>query len=380
MSDSFKCELCNLCRFTNPIQGYGNEDANIMLIGESPGMDEERYGKPFIGRDGKLLDDCLLEAELSRDDLYITNILLGRPPENRINHAWAEEALEVCPQTYLKETINRINPSVIILLGNTPLKYFHDMTEITKIRGKIISWNGIPTVPTLHPAYFLRGKINQFHLLVSDLRLAKRISLENRKVKYILTDTYDSSMEILTEIDENQPNYSIDTETTGLNVYKKQIIGISLAFDNFTGYYMPIRQRAVFGDKLEWFNDKQEDILGLVRKILEGDYKKKAMHNANYDFRMFKNDLGIITGGTIVDTMITYHLTNENTPKSLHYLSQRYPDLAGYDDKVEAMKKGKDFNMIDIPLVDMKQYAAGDAIVTWREAQRTVPILKGLMI
>lgn len=386
MSDTFRCNLCKLCRINHPVLGYGNENADIMLIGEAPGRDEVKYNKPFVGKAGKLLDECLEEAGLDRKDLYITNTILGRPPDNKIAHAWAKEALEVCPYTYLFDTIKKVKPMVIVLLGNTPLQQFHGFTGITKVRGEIRYWNGIPTIPVLHPAYFLRGKIAQSYQLVSDLRLAKKLVAAGGEPQYVLLDTFEKCMSILTNIKENVRNFAIDTETTGLNVYKDKVFGIPLAYEEFVGYYMPIRKKDIIGNDLIWTfeQEKQEKILNTLKDILLDETKIKALHNADYDLLMLENDLGIEIKGEIVDTMIMNHLVDENRPKTLHYLSQRYEDIAGYDYEVEKIKNlldsKKNIDLLEVPLKHMTKYGAGDAIVTYREAVRTVDILRNIEI
>lgn len=384
MPETFSCSLCNLCKYQDPVRGYGNKNADIMIISEAPKPNETRYGKPFVDKAGNLIDECFEKSDINRDDIFITTVLLGKPPENSMMHKWAKEALKVCPQKYLEDAIKRVNPKVIILLGNTPLNYFHGIIGIKKVRGKIMHWNGIPTIPALHPSYFLKGKIGAAHQLVSDLRLAKRLSNVEKRVEYKLVDTVEKCYDLLDKIN-NVNNFAIDTETTGLNTYKAKVFGIPISFDWYTGYYMPIRKKRIIGNGLEWFHEEKEQkwILYYLKHILADKRKAKALHNANYDLRMFNNDLGMKFKGKIVDTMITNHLLNENYPKDLSFLSTAYPDLAGYDDEVERVKSLLNKNKIDlleIPLESMRIYGAGDAIVTYREAMGSVKKLKEIKI
>lgn len=148
-----KCELCNNRK--NAITGDGIIETDIMLIGEAPGAEEDEQGKPFVGRSGKLLMQMLSEIGISRDiNLYITNTLKCRPPENR--NPKATETL-AC-KDYLEKQIEAHNPKVIILVGNFACKYFlgKDM-GISKIHGSFFKQDGRFLFPVYHPAAILRN-------------------------------------------------------------------------------------------------------------------------------------------------------------------------------------------------------------------------------
>ena len=135
----------------------GNPNSKIMLIGEAPGHDEDIQGKPFVGRSGKLLDKMLNAIELSRDKVYIANIIPWRPPNNRRP---TDNEINMC-LPMIKKHIEIINPSAILLLGSTATYALIKNSEgITKIRGKWvdIEINGkkYPMLPTFHPAFLLR--------------------------------------------------------------------------------------------------------------------------------------------------------------------------------------------------------------------------------
>ncbi len=138
----------------NLVFGEGPEDARLMLIGEAPGEDEDLSGRPFVGRAGQLLDKVLLSVGLSREHVYITNIVKHRPPGNR-NPTPAEIAAS---SDLLLEQIRVIAPQVIGTLGNVPSQYFLRTTDgITRLRGRWHDWHGIKVRPLFHPAYLLRN-------------------------------------------------------------------------------------------------------------------------------------------------------------------------------------------------------------------------------
>jgi DNA polymerase len=165
-----QCPLGNLGR-NNIVFGSGNPDSHIMLIGEGPGEQEDRTGKPFIGRSGQLLTKLLAIAGIDRNSIFISNIVKCRPPENR-----KPTPIEIatCTNLLLFEQIKIINPLVIGTLGATALEGFCTRpVKITKERGLKILWNNIPLIPTFHPAYLLRNP-SSVGLFVDDL-----IQIEN---------------------------------------------------------------------------------------------------------------------------------------------------------------------------------------------------------
>lgn len=169
--------------------GEGDACAKIMFVGEGPGEEEDRQGRPFVGRAGKLLDKQITAMGLLRSQVYIANIVKVRPPGNRV--PTYEEAVVCSP--YLRKQIAIIQPEVIIALGATSTKYLlGDMSiAIGKARGKFHSYEGAPLMPTFHPAYLLRAYTQENRLAVwSDLCLAlKKVGLpipkyDSRKIGF----------------------------------------------------------------------------------------------------------------------------------------------------------------------------------------------------
>ncbi len=144
---------------TNLCLSDGNPAADIMIIGEAPGADEDRQGKPFVGRAGQLLDRMLQAAGLSRDSVYITNLLFWRPPGNR-NPTPAEIAACL---PFVERQIELVDPKILVFAGGVSAKtLLGTATGILKLRGKWASYQHagmarpIPALPCLHPAYLLR--------------------------------------------------------------------------------------------------------------------------------------------------------------------------------------------------------------------------------
>jgi uracil-DNA glycosylase family 4 len=150
------CTLCELSDTrTNVVFGVGDSSADLMLVGEAPGKNEDIQGEPFVGRAGRLLDELLGEIGIGRDEVYIANVLKCRPPGNRDPRPGEIEACK----GYLREQIRMIRPSVIMTLGNFATRLLlRTETGITRLRGQQHQWwLGSILVPTFHPAAALRG-------------------------------------------------------------------------------------------------------------------------------------------------------------------------------------------------------------------------------
>ena len=155
-SQVLKCNKCRLAQTrTNIVFGEGNINARLMLVGEGPGFDEDKQGRPFVGKAGKLLDKIINAMTLTRDDVYIANIVKCRPPENRNPF---DDEIRACIG-YLHKQIKMINPEVIVCLGSVATNSLLNIkASITKIRGKFCSFQNIKVMPTYHPAYLLRNE------------------------------------------------------------------------------------------------------------------------------------------------------------------------------------------------------------------------------
>ncbi|MEW6051459.1 MAG: uracil-DNA glycosylase [Candidatus Zixiibacteriota bacterium] len=148
------CQLCPLGQTRNKfVYGVGNPNARLMFIGEAPGADEDMKGEPFVGRAGQLLDRILAAMQLSRQEVYIANILKCRPPGNR--DPQPDEAAKCTP--YLREQIRIIKPKLLCALGRIAAQYLlSTTTPLGKLRNKWHEFEGIPLWVTYHPAALLR--------------------------------------------------------------------------------------------------------------------------------------------------------------------------------------------------------------------------------
>lgn len=153
-------ESCTDCRLaetrTNVVFGVGTPHADVMIIGEAPGKNEDLQGEPFVGAAGKLLDRLMSDVGISREQVYIANVLKCRPPGNRDPKP---DEIDAC-KGYLRRQLELIEPTVVVTLGNFATKLLlKTETGITRMRGQRYRWwRGIIVVPTFHPAAALRGR------------------------------------------------------------------------------------------------------------------------------------------------------------------------------------------------------------------------------
>ncbi|MBI4023684.1 MAG: uracil-DNA glycosylase [Verrucomicrobia bacterium] len=157
------CQKCpHLVRFRKQVVfGVGDPNAELMFVGEAPGADEDMQGEPFVGKAGQLLTKMIETMELARSDVYIANVLKCRPDVTTAtgNRKPTPEEMATCIP-YLKEQIHIIQPRVLVALGDTAVKGLQPSLKdgISLLRGHWLEFEGIPLMPTFHPAYLLRNQ------------------------------------------------------------------------------------------------------------------------------------------------------------------------------------------------------------------------------
>jgi len=156
---SRKIKECTDCPLhsarSNTVPGEGSVEAPVMFVGEGPGADEDASGRPFVGKAGSLLTKILDSVRLSRDEVYITNIVKCRPPKNRVP---TDNEQNTCAR-YLMAQIAVINPTIIVTLGATALSFFlkDNGVKMTEARGELFDWKGkVKIFAMFHPSYLLR--------------------------------------------------------------------------------------------------------------------------------------------------------------------------------------------------------------------------------
>jgi len=171
-----KCSFCTACPLykgrTKTVFGEGNVDSPVVFIGEAPGANEDKQGKPFVGAAGSIYNEALNSIGFNRGDVYTTNVCKCQPPGNRVP---STEEAEICKRHFLMKEIRLINPKVVVPMGNTACLHILGKTGITSFHGKVIEKNGITYLPTFHPAAVIYNRIT-IEYLVKDFRIVRNLS------------------------------------------------------------------------------------------------------------------------------------------------------------------------------------------------------------
>lgn len=179
-----ECTKCDLCKTrTNSVPGKGSFESDVIFVGEAPGRNEDLKGEPFVGVAGKKLSLALEYAGISRDEVYITNTVKCRPPNNRVPNKTEKEKC----QEYIQKEIKIIKPKIICVLGNTAFGSILGGTEITKYRGKVGKKDNQLYFITIHPAAtiynqamieVLKKDIKKLFELIRELKNGKEIPVD----------------------------------------------------------------------------------------------------------------------------------------------------------------------------------------------------------
>jgi len=170
------CQRCSLCTGRkNIVFGNGDEAARLMFVGEGPGAEEDRQGEPFVGKAGQLLNRMINAMGLSRERVYIANIVKCRPPGNRDPEV---DEIEAC-EPFLRKQIDAIKPDVIVALGRyASQRLAGSEMPISRLRGQWKSYAGIDLMPTFHPAYLLRNPSGKRPVWEDLQQVMRRLGLE----------------------------------------------------------------------------------------------------------------------------------------------------------------------------------------------------------
>jgi len=165
-----QCQKCRLARTrTHPVPGEGNYNTVLMFVGEAPGYDEDQQGKPFVGRAGRLLTDIIKAMGMTREQVFIANVIKCRPPDNREP---MDDEISACAP-YLFNQIDIVNPKIIVTLGRystTTILGLNKQIKISELRGRFFNYKDIKVMPTYHPAYLLRNEKDK-KLVWNDMKL-----------------------------------------------------------------------------------------------------------------------------------------------------------------------------------------------------------------
>lgn len=187
------CKKCRLCETAkNAVPGEGNVNSEIVFIGEAPGANEDETGRPFVGRAGKMLEGLLSEIGLTREQVWIGNIIKHRPPNNRDP---LPDEIASC-QPFLKLQLETINPKLVVTLGRFSMNYFYPTGKITRDHGNLKKIKNLYIFPVYHPAAALRNGNFAQALKADFLKIPKVLEFINEREAKNVTITDEESGQI----------------------------------------------------------------------------------------------------------------------------------------------------------------------------------------
>jgi DNA polymerase-1 len=355
-----ECDLCGLGDTTEHVcvMGNGPKNAKIMVIGEAPGASEERTGKPFQGRAGQLLDKLLADNGINRDDVYVTNVVHCRPPENRTP---SNQEMKAC-KPYLDMEISAVNPEYILCLGATAYKAIFNKSGIMEARGSLLEKDGRKYFLTIHPAAALRQP-RMAPYLETDIHKFAEVTRGMVPSEDNIEWTYVDNMEKLRNCFSDlfksvELVYDFETHTTDpVNGYI-YCLGIATEHHNWS---IPFN----YMDST-WPMESEPKMMKIFKKIFadkNAEPKKKIVaHGGKFDGKWFETKGGFRVRLTF-DTMLAAHLLDENRLVGLKPLAKIYFNASNYE--------------ISFPIAELKGVSQ-EQIRTFEAKSKKTPDIKTL--
>ena len=322
----------------NCLMGQGS--GSIMFIDSSPRENEIKSKIPFVGIEGQILKKCASVVGISEG--YYTYVVKCKPPvtpDGKLVKIGYSE-MDACAQ-YLIDEIKRINPKVIVALGNTVLEFFEIEKSITKARG-IPIWDEefkCYILPTYSPTYInnFTDMSSQRREFIEDLAKAYKIAYgegiaPKQEVSYKCASTI-AEVEWMTNQLLQTDIFSADTETTSLDYFKAKLLMASFTPEPTKGFVIPYAHPNGFNEQ------GQKEVKQCLKKIFESPVKKIFQHG-KFDIQIMMGQ-GIQTAGVYFDTCLAHALLDENSPHGLDIIASTYTDMGDYKDEVKGYIKGK---------------------------------------
>lgn len=360
------CKKCKLCETrTQVVPTVIVENSRVMFISEAPGAEEDRKGIPFIGDAGKLLNEVLHTVGINRNDISIGNVVSCHPPNNRNP---LPKEIDACFE-FLDKEIRDLQPEVLVLLGNIPLKKFlKGSGGITKVNGKWFNSQeyNCKILPVFHPAYILRNpqekpKIIKALSLLKDFLDGKVFNYDNHITTDYKVIKNINQFDWLIKQLNIQDLWVFDTETTGIDFERDDIFIFTFSWIEATAVLLDLRE--------DWIN--KEYVWIKLKEVFENNSKKVA-HNGSFDIK-FLLSKNIVVKNYYCDTILMHHLIDENSHHGLEILADIYTDLGNYDYLLQQYVLQNNIkNYFFIPNEILYDYALKDADCTFRSYKKMI--------
>lgn len=340
----------------------GNINAELLFIGEGPGVEEDKEGRPFIGKAGGLLREAL---GMVQSKFAMTNAVVCRTPDNR-NPTLKE--MKTCYPRLMNDVKSMPNLKLIVLLGNIPLQAFCGIKGgILKLSGKLMQYNGYNILPIMHPAYVLRNQdeLKTFYDHINRIPNALDGSIvdpEDFGEYEVINDL--ARWEFFRREIRLAGTFAYDLETNGLKPYfnDSKIKCIGMAYKERHAILIPTAESIMS----LWDSEDWKVVLKDLKTIFESRHIRKIAQNAKFDNLWLRRVYGIEVRNTYWDTKIAQHLLNENASNGLKDMVWQYTKLGGY----ESALQGK---VQDLDNEDLQRYCMVDVDCTYRIYKKQEP-------
>jgi len=334
---------------SSPVSGIGPPDAKIAFIGEAPGADEEREGRPFVGASGRLLTEMCASVGIRREDCYIDNVVQIRPPGNDFRLFYTD-ARRTMPGEFLQRSrislqdrLLQVKPNIIVALGNEPLRALTGKTGIDNWRGSLFDTRWGKVVGTYHPAYVLRvwdARVIVEHDLKRALQESGNRKLNLPEHKFKVWPSFEDIIAYLKGIDTGK-RVAFDIETLGRRI---RCVGLSTSVGEAicipfmskpgprTGEKKLILVPDTYGMNSHWDVEHEAIILDELERVLGDENIPLVAQNFPFDATMLLREFGIVCRGLYMDTMVAQHCAYSELPKRLDFLASIYTRVPYWSD------------------------------------------------
>lgn len=304
----------------------GSFNAKVVIIGEAPGENEWREGRPFVGGSGRVQDGAIFRAGLRREDCYLTNVLKCRPPNNDIHTPDALKAISICTEE-LHHELKLCRPKVVVPVGATALRALGLDGNIGAVRGSVQMSRWGKVIPTWHPAYIMRNWV-EYDTLVKDWKkIARHIDIPGLIYTPERFNLFPSVGEIeafSAKVNSRKGTIAVDVETYSAEYpLRTPLKMVGIAVDEQEAMCIPF-----FNEGGNWVWKTDEDavrVITAVGAIMENPNVRKLMHHALFDTTVLMNH-GFTIKGPIFDTMLAHNLVYHPASHALAFLVSIYTD------------------------------------------------------
>jgi len=356
------CKECPL-RGSRVVDAIGPNIASsswngLVLVGESPGSEEDRKGEPFVGPTGSLLSGNLRNAGLIRERAWLTNLISCRPPHNDLDSPEGRSALECC-RPGLEAEIEYLEDHgarVYVPLGTKPLLALGVEGGITLRRGYVYEREGLVLVPTFHPSFLLRGNFEEIPTTISDLRKASRLARDGWTPPRPRFNTHPTLRDIETfskRVLASRALLALDIETTSLIPERGEILVVGLAESATSAISIPFLRS---GGARYWSVKEFARVKTLLARVLATC--PVVIHNATYDMA-FLRAKGLPVGNLAHDTLLLSHAIHPELKHRLSYVASVYADIPYWKDTLE----DKEAATLALPDTALREYNLWDCVV-----------------